>query len=234
MIECTSGWSRRYHDQVDPITTGVRPQRKVWGTQGGKAYKCHQILQKELYNSQKLSLRFVIWMLPLKHLLICNFPDQIIVLITFPLRCTILSDKCESSIWWLDLVPWNICLCKCPELYELLISFPLKNVNLNSMHQTYQMRFRLQMHTCKLQFLLLWQAMRWICQNNISSTKSANYTCIDSREDATFNTYNEPQQGFYKCHKNLSDINDFDIVPDFRKNIKLDFFRSWYHLERWF
>ena len=104
--------------------------------------------------SQKLFIRFVIWMLPLKHLLICNFPDQIIVLITFPLRCTILSDKCESSIWWLDLVPWNICLCKCPELYELLISFLLKNVNLNSMHQTYQMRFRLQMHTCKLQFLL--------------------------------------------------------------------------------
>ena len=26
-------------------------------------------------------------------------------------------------------------------------------------------------HTCKLQFLLLWQAMRWICQNNISSNK---------------------------------------------------------------
>ena len=58
------------------------------------------------------------------------------------------------------------------------------------------------------------------CQNNISSTKSTNYTCIDSREDATFNTYNEPQQGFYKCHKNLSDINDFDIVPDFRSRMR--------------
>ena len=115
MIECTSGWSRRYHDQVDPITTGVRPQRKVWGTQGGRTYKC---------------------------CFLCNFPDQIIVLITFPLSCNVLSDKCESSIWWLDLVPWNIYLCKCPELHELLIPFPLKNV----MHQTSQMRLRLQMH----------------------------------------------------------------------------------------
>ena len=51
-----------------------------------------------------------------------------------------------------------------------------------------------------------------------TDTRLSNYTCLDTREDDAdaFNTYNEPQQGFYKCHKNLSDIDDFDIVPDFR------------------
>ena len=48
-----------------------------------------------------------------------------------------------------------------------------------------------------------------------NAKRLSNYVSMDS-DDNTFNTYGELQQGFYKCHKNLSDINDFDIVPDFR------------------
>ena len=44
---------------------------------------------------------------------------------------------------------------------------------------------------------------------------SANFLDDDRPSDTTFTTYGpEPEQGFYKCHDNLSDVDELDLIPE--------------------